>query len=309
MSEPYLSIRDLRVDYPGLVAVDGLSLDVCAGEACALIGPNGSGKTTTMRAIVGIKQATHGRSTLRGYDIAGDPLPFKRALGYMPDFSPLYDRLTVWEYLDHFARAYRVDGRDKRIAQCLDMVKLSEKAKAMCLGLSRGMQQRLIFARTLLHDPDVYILDEPASGLDPVGRKDLRDIIVDLREQGKAILISSHILTELSAFCNTVAIMEKGKLKFSGTIDQFKSGVEHKPWMVKWRRETPIAGQVLARDEHVSRLKLNTLHASFEYTGSVEKLDELLKQMISEGVAVCEWRPAGDELENLFFASGAKELS
>ncbi len=309
MSEPYLSIKNLRVDFPGVVAVKNLSLDVKAGEACALIGPNGSGKTTTMRTVVGLKDPTHGMATLKGHSLDNSHLEFKRALGYMPDISPLYDSLTVEYYLDHFARAYKIDNSEKRISECLDLVRLSEKSQALCQGLSRGMQQRLIFARTLLHDPDVYILDEPASGLDPVGRKDLKDIILKLRDNGKAILISSHILTELSAFCNTVAIMEKGELKFSGTIDEFKSGASSKPWMVRWRSLNQDISEILEANDQVKSIKLDKLMATFEFTGAAEELDDLLKQMIMAGVAVSEWRPAGDELENIFFAAGAKELS
>lgn len=199
MATPSLVIEHLRVDFPEVVAVNDLSLTVQAGDVCGLIGPNGAGKTTTMRAISGLQEITRGSVAVNGYELAREPEELKRRLGFMPDFCPTYDQLTASEFLDHYARAYEVPDRAKRINECLEMTWLGEKRDALCDGLSRGMKQRLVLAKTLLPDPPVLLLDEPASGLDPLGRIELRKILLQLRGAGKAVLISSHILSDCQA--------------------------------------------------------------------------------------------------------------
>lgn len=206
MSAPILAINELRVDFPDVVAVDDLTLEVHGGDVYGLIGPNGAGKTTTMRAVSGLVECTRGAIRIAGCDLAGEPCELKRRLGFMPDFSPVYDQLTAAEFLDHFARAYDVPNRVRRIDECIELTWLTEKRTTLCEGLSRGMKQRLLLAKTLLHDPLALLLDEPASGLDPLGRIELRKLILQLRDAGKAILISSHILSEMSEFCNKAAI-------------------------------------------------------------------------------------------------------
>ncbi len=227
MSNPVLTIEHLRVDFPGVVAVDDLSLTIEAGDVCGLIGPNGAGKTTTMRAVSGLQECTRGTVKVDGHELTHEPEELKRRLGFMPDFCPVYDQLTATEFLDHFARAYEVPNRAQRIKECLELTWLTEKTNSLCEELSRGMKQRLVLAKTLLPDPQVLLLDEPASGLDPLGRMELRKILLQLRDTGKAVLISSHILTELSGFCNSAAIMERGKLVTSGAIAEL--GPENEP--------------------------------------------------------------------------------
>jgi ABC-2 type transport system ATP-binding protein len=309
MAPPLLDVRRLRVDFPGITAVKSIDLQVGPGQAVALIGPNGSGKTTTMRAIAGLKLPTCGAISICGHSMDTASMAAKSRLGYMPDFSPIYDKLTVVEFLEHYALAYGVEGIKTRIRTCLELTGLSEKGNAFCKGLSRGMRQRLIIAKTLLHDPEFLMLDEPASGLDPIGRSDLKKIILKLREGGKGVLISSHILTELSAFCNHVAIMEKGKVRFFGPVDGLHQEIRARKWVLKWRDSGRPANDILSASEAVSNLMIDGLTGVFDISPETDKQDRLLKELIEKGVRVRQWGPFEDDIETIYFASGTKELS
>jgi ABC-2 type transport system ATP-binding protein len=307
MSNPLLAIEHLRVDFPEVIAVNDLTLNIGAGEVCGLIGPNGAGKTTTMRAISGLQECTRGSVKVGGHELASEPDELKRQLGFMPDFCPTYDQLTASEFLDHFARAYDVPNRAKRIDECLQLTWLTEKTNSLCDELSRGMKQRLVLAKTLLPNPKVLLLDEPASGLDPLGRIELRKILLQLREAGKAVLISSHILTELSGFCNTAAIMERGKLVTFGTIAELGQRAGARKMSVKWRADDGKALDIL-KAANVNNLEATNLGATFDFGGDTNALDELLKTLVVQGVRISEWRGTGDDLEQIFLQSGAKEL-
>ena len=307
MSSPLLIIEHLRVDFPEVVAVNDLSLTVGAGDVCGLIGPNGAGKTTTMRAISGLQEFTRGSVKVAGHELAREPDEMKRCLGFMPDFCPVYEQLTTTEFLDHFARAYDVPNRAQRIGQCLELTWLTEKRDALCEELSRGMKQRLVLAKTLLPDPQVLLLDEPASGLDPLGRIELRKILLQLRDAGKAVLISSHILTELSGFCNTAAIMERGRLVTCGGISELGQKMGSRKISVKWRADGGPALEIL-KAAGAKNLESSPLGATFDFEGGADALDELLKSLVTRGVRVTEWRGIGDDLEQIFLQSGAKEL-
>lgn len=307
MSNPALVIERLRVDFPGVVAVSDLSLTVEVSDICGLIGPNGAGKTTTMRAVSGLQESTHGLVRVDGHELAREPEELKRRLGFMPDFCPVYDQLTATEFLDHFARAYQVPNRSKRITECLEQTWLTEKRDALCEELSRGMKQRLVLAKTLLPDPQMLLLDEPASGLDPLGRIELRKLLLQLRDTGKTVLISSHILTELSGFCNKAAIMERGKLVVSGTIAELGQKMTARRICLKWRNPDDKALEIL-KTANVNKLQPVPQGATFEFNGNTEALDGLLKSLVMEGVRVTEWRTGSDDLEQIFLQSGAKEL-
>jgi ABC-2 type transport system ATP-binding protein len=308
MSNPLLAIEQLRVDFPEVVAVNDLSLALEPGDVCGLIGPNGAGKTTTMRAISGLQEFTRGSVKVGGHELASEPDELKRRLGFMPDFCPTYDQLTTSEFLEHFARAFDVPNRTRRIEECLELTWLTDKRDSLCEELSRGMKQRLVLAKTLLPDPQVLLLDEPASGLDPLGRIELRKILLQLRETGKTVLISSHILTELSGFCNKAAIMERGKLVKFGTIAELGQQMGKRRMSVKWRTEENAALQILNTHSAVKNLEAADLGAAFDFTGETDALDELLKTLVVQGVRVSEWRGVGDDLEQIFLQSGAKEL-
>ena len=303
-----LRIEHLRVDFPDVVAVNDLSLEVLPGDACALIGPNGAGKTTTLRAAAGLQEPTCGSIAVDHSQLIGSPQELKRRIGFMPDFAPVYDQLTVTEFLDHFARAYNVPNRPERIRECIEEVWLTEKSSSLCEGLSRGMKQRLMLAKALLHEPPVLLLDEPASGLDPNGRIELRNILLKLRTAGKAILISSHILTELSGFCNKVAIMERGRLVRSGLISELGASDGHRRWLLKWRAPDESARQTLATITSVTHVETVNGGAAFDFAGTDDELDALLRQLIANGVRVTEWRSLDSDLEQIFLQSGAKGL-
>ena len=307
MPEPLLTIDRLRVDFPEVIAVNDLSLTIEAGDVCGLIGPNGAGKTTTMRTICGLHECTRGSVKVDGYELASKPVELKRRLGFMPDFCPTYDQLTSFEFLEHFARAYDVPHSTKRIEECLELTWLTDKRNAFCEELSRGMKQRLVLAKTLLPDPKVLLLDEPASGLDPLGRIELRKIVLQLRDLRKAVLISSHILSELSSFCNKAAIMERGKLVMFGMISELGQKMSCRKMSVKWRQPSPQALEIL-RSANVKNLAASELGATFDFDGNADALDELLKNLVIQGVRVSEWCGVGDDLEQIFLQSGAKEL-
>src|SRR3954453_3791416 len=222
-----IRISDLRVDYDNLCAVRDLSLEVGPGEVCGLIGPNGAGKTTTMRAMLGLLEPTYGEIEVMGVDVREHPEAVCRFAAFMPDFPPVYEDLQVWEFLDLFAASYGLNRSQRRhaVANYLELVGLTEKREAMVVELSRGMRQRLMLAKTMIPQPQVLLLDEPASGVDPQGRIDLKNILKQLSAEGKTILISSHILAEMNEFCTSVAIMEHGRLVVSGRIDEVNARI------------------------------------------------------------------------------------
>lgn len=219
---PLVSIRNLSKTYGKFVALDNLNLDIVPGAIFGFIGPNGAGKTTTMRILSTLLAPTTGDAWIGGAQLSSDPDGVRRQIGYMPDFFGVYNDMRVWEYLDFFAGAYGVvpSARPAMVADLLTLVGLSAKRDAPVEALSRGMKQRLGLARTLVHNPSLLILDEPASGLDPRARIELRELLKELRQLGKTVLISSHILTELAEVCTHVGIVERGRLLVSGSIDE-----------------------------------------------------------------------------------------
>jgi len=215
-----IETRDLTKMYGELYALNKLSIKLEKGDVYGFIGPNGSGKTTTMRILATLLNPTWGEATVCGYSIYNNAKEIRRLMGYMPDFFGVYDDMKVIEYLEFFAAAYRIDGpsRRKKCDQVLELVDLGYKRDALVTSLSRGMTQRLGLARVLLHDPQVLLLDEPASGLDPRARIEMRVLLRELRKMGKTILVSSHILPELADICNKIGIIERGVLLFDGDV-------------------------------------------------------------------------------------------
>src|SRR5687767_8875463 len=217
-----IECRDLTKKYGELFAVDRLSLKLEPGDVYGFIGPNGSGKTTTMRMLATLLNPSWGEATVCGHSIYTGSKEIRRAIGYMPDFFGVYDDMKVAEYLEFFAAAYRipVGARKKKVDQVLDYVDLGYKRDALVTSLSRGMTQRLGLARVLLHDPQVLLLDEPASGLDPRARIEIRGLLKELRNMGKTIMVSSHILPELADICNKIGIIEKGELLVNDSVTE-----------------------------------------------------------------------------------------
>jgi ABC-2 type transport system ATP-binding protein len=215
-----IETRDLTKMYGELYALNRLTLKLERGDVYGFIGPNGAGKTTTMRILATLLNPTWGEATVCGYSIYNNAKEIRRVMGYMPDFFGVYDDMKVIEYLEFFAAAYRIKGPERRrkCDQVLDLVDLGYKRDALVTSLSRGMTQRLGLARVLLHEPQVLLLDEPASGLDPRARIEMRGLLRELRSMGKTILVSSHILPELADICNKIGIIERGALLFDGDV-------------------------------------------------------------------------------------------
>src|SRR5438874_701388 len=215
-----IETRDLTKKYGELFAIKSINLNLNRGDLFGFIGPNGAGKTTTMRILATLLNPTWGEAYVGGHSIYTRPKEIRRMIGYMPDFFGVYDDMKVIEYLEFFAAAYRIRGPKRRQVcdEVLDLVELGYKREALVTSLSRGMTQRLGLARVLLHDPQVLLLDEPASGLDPRARIEMRALLKELRKMGKTILVSSHILPELSDICNKIGIIERGKLLFDGDV-------------------------------------------------------------------------------------------
>jgi ABC-2 type transport system ATP-binding protein len=217
-----IECRDLTKKYGDLYALDRLTLKLDKGDVFGFIGPNGAGKTTTMRILATLLNPSWGEANVCGYSIYTGSKEIRRSIGYMPDFFGVYDDMKVIEYLEFFAAAYRIKGpeRRKKCDQVLELVDLGYKRDALVTSLSRGMTQRLGLARVLLHEPQVLLLDEPASGLDPRARIEMRELIKELRGMNKTIMVSSHILPELADICNKIGIIERGKLLFNGTTEE-----------------------------------------------------------------------------------------
>ncbi|MFM7128175.1 MAG: ATP-binding cassette domain-containing protein [bacterium] len=310
-----IDVTDLRVDYDDFCAVRDLSINIGAGHVCGLIGPNGAGKTSTMRAIVGLLEPTYGTIRIGGIDARENPDAAQRIIGFMPDFAPVYEDLKCREYLEIFAAAYKIPKaiRKHRVAEELARVSLSEKSEVLAGTLSRGMRQRLTLAKTLLPDPSVLLLDEPASGLDPNARIELKMIIRALASQGKTVLVSSHILSEMSEFCTSVAIMEKGRMVVQGTIDEvqtrFSEGItieicvlnrsfELEEWL-KLRPEVKSISKGTSQGEY--SMNLNTTEP--------EAVAELLARICENGFRVTTFSPKREGLEDLFLKVGAREVS
>lgn len=225
-----IETRGLTRRYGDVVALDRLDLSVDKGDIFAFIGPNGAGKSTTLRILATLLRPTNGQAYVCGYSVLGQARHIRRRIGYVPDFFGVYRDTTVAEYLEYFAALYRLEPRQRArtIGDVLALTDLSGKTHADVSSLSRGMQQRLGLARVLLHDPEVLLLDEPASGLDPRARVEIRALLHELRAMGKTIVISSHILVELAELCNKVGIIEQGRLVYSGPIDEVLARVRRR---------------------------------------------------------------------------------
>ena len=295
---------DLRVDFGGFTAVDDLSLNVPRGEIYGLIGPNGAGKTTTFRVLATLLQPTYGDMLLEGVDIATDPAEARRILGYMPDLAPVPSDLRVWEFLDLFGAAYGVSRRvrKERIAECLEAVALSDKRNTFCGTLSRGMTQRAVLAKSLLHKPKVLILDEPASGMDPVSRKDLRNILRKVAAEGTTILISSHILSELADLCTFVGILAKGKLLDSGKPGDVADRLAKKSERVI--RMNLLDGEqeaqaTLSSQTGVHHVRKEGEWLVFDFSGSFQEQVELLRTLMERGMPIRSFEERAASIEDV----------
>lgn len=290
-------------DYGDFTAVQSLDLQIAKGEMFGFIGPNGAGKSTSIRFLATLLRASRGEGTINGFSVSKDPMNVRRSVGYMPDTFGVYDGMKVWEFLDFFAVAYKI-GRTQRkrvIRDVLELLDLTYKRDDFVNGLSRGMKQRLCLAKTLVHDPPVLILDEPASGLDPRARVEVKALLKELRRMGKTILISSHILTELADCCTSIGIIERGQLLMHGPIDEVYQKIRGNQVMEASFGEGLDQGLSIirsnpdVRDIQVDGSKIMIEFNSTDYNPSV-----LLKQLIDAGVEVKNFGRKEPNLEDVF---------
>jgi ABC-2 type transport system ATP-binding protein len=307
-----IELINLRKEYDNVLAVDDLTLAIPQGEIFGLIGPNGAGKTTTIRMACGLLAPTLGRAMIAGVDVAHDPERAQQNIGYLSDFFAVYEDLKVWEYLDYFAHAYKVNEADipARITEVIAQVNLEVKRDAMIAGLSRGMKQRLGIARAIIHRPKVMLLDEPASGLDPKARLELRHLLLSLRDQGATILISSHILTELEGFCTSIGIMERGRMVRSGSIEQVTAAAASTRLIrFSWAGDASAAAQEkLQSDSRISEINLSAGTGTFRFAGAEEDLALILASLIAVNVRVTSFSEVKQTVADLYMKLSTHEV-
>jgi len=298
-----IKTQDLTKAYGELKAINQLTLELDEGDLFGFIGPNGSGKTTTMRILATLLQPTWGEATVCGYSIYTHPKEIRRLIGYMPDFFGVYDDMKVIEYLEFFAAAYRIKGptRRKVCNEVLDLVELGYKRDAFVTSLSRGMTQRLGLARVLLHDPKVLLLDEPASGLDPRARIEIRSLLKELRKLGKTIMVSSHILPELADICNKVGIIERGELLVSANVSDVMKQVRQRTLLhVGVVGDPAPAAKLLEQSKLVERIEIRDGRMLVTLAQGVEDYSDLPTLLIQAGHKLTVFKEDEINLETAF---------
>jgi ABC-2 type transport system ATP-binding protein len=307
---------ELTKCYGEFTALDKLSISVGAGEILGFIGPNGAGKTTMIRILVGLLRPTSGAASIAGADCVEQARRIKRLVGYMPDIFGSYDNMRVAEYLDFFGAAYGIGRRKrtKRIEEVLETTGATYMKDLFVESLSHGMKQRIGIARTLLHDPQVLILDEPANGLDPQARIDMRGLLLQLAEMGKTLIVTSHILPELSRICDTVAIITKGQLRAFGTLDEIMRQItQRRTFEVQLVENDQVADvQRVVRGwlgEDAPDVSISSTEgmARFETDRSDRELSGLLAQLLDQHISVAQFREVPTDLEDAFLSVTAND--
>lgn len=304
-----LQIEGLTRTYGTFTALNGLTLSIGDGELHGFVGPNGAGKTTTMRILATLLLPTAGTASIDGVDVVKQPRRVRELVGYMPDFFGVYDSLKSWEYLDFYARCYGFgyQQRMRMIDQLLELVNLADKRDTYVDVLSRGMKQRLCLAHALIHDPRLLILDEPASGMDPRARAEMKGILKTLKEMGKTVLISSHILPELSEMCDSLTIIDHGSLVFSGSVDALSRRMHGKAAVTL--RLLPGAGEealqsavkLLKQYPGVTGLERgDDFSLSVAYDGDDAGAAEMLRQLLQSDIQVVDFHRPPMNLEKVF---------
>lgn len=311
MSEPIvIETKQLTKRFGEFCALDNLTINVRRGQILGFIGPNGAGKTTTIKILVGLSRPTSGSASICGVDCMTDSRKIKRLVGYMPDTFGTYDNMRVQEYLDFFGAAFKIPRRERmqRIEAVMETTGATYMRDRYVETLSHGMKQRVGIARTLLHDPQVLILDEPANGLDPTARVEMRQIILRLAALGKTIIVTSHILPELSRICNVVAIITGGKLRAFGSLDEIMRDVrQHRMMELQLLTETALdqaAAIVKNRLEKDAQVTLSRAEAVVRFTTmqTEEVLASLLKELMAAGLPVAQFREEPQDLEDAFLS-------
>ena len=300
-----IKTQDLTKTYGELHAIKNLTLELAEGDLFGYIGPNGAGKTTTMRILATLLQPTWGEASVCGYSIYTHPKEIRRLIGYMPDFFGVYDDMKVIEYLEFFAAAYRIKGaaRRKICDEVLQLVDLGYKRDAFVTSLSRGMTQRLGLARVLLHDPKVLLLDEPASGLDPRARIEIRGLLKELGKMGKTIMVSSHILPELADICNKVGIIERGELLVNAKVSDVMKQVRQRTLLnVGVAGDPEPAARLLEQSTIVESVEVRDGHIAVTLAENVTDYSDLPTILIDAGHKLTLFKEDELNLETAFMA-------
>ena len=306
-----VNILNLRKDFGVTRAVDDISFSFASGQIIGFVGPNGAGKTTTMRILATLDEPTDGDAKIDGVSIVEVPEQARRLIGYVPDALPMHRDISVHEYLDFFARAYGLVGTQRRqvIENIEEFTNLTSIRERTLYALSKGMKQRVSLARALLHDPPVLVMDEPAAGLDPRARVELRELLRILSDQGKAILISSHILTELSEICDSAVIIEQGRIITAGTLqDIARSDVEQHTVLIRPLNRQDDLYKVLLVTPNVAAVNRVGNEIEVRITGPEETCSDLLTNLIRDGHRIVEFKQQGSDLESVFMNVTREEV-
>jgi ABC-2 type transport system ATP-binding protein len=310
--KPLLHVRNLSVHFGELRAVDDVSLSLCPGDLLGLIGPNGAGKTTLLRAIVGLVARQSGRVEVLDTPIDPNHPAALARVGFTPDEPRVYEEMTVRDFLRFIARGYELRGSeiDEKIGFWLEQVWLSEKADQKIKSLSRGMRQRIGIARALLPDPLVVLLDEPAAGLDPAGRVQFRQLLNALRSQGKALIVSSHILADMGEYCSHIAIMGHGRLLRLGTVQQIAAGLDGDlvEYAVELSRPVPRIEEELAEIDGLHFVRCDGTNMVVRYPPGRDAATTLLKSLVQRGLPVSSFSAVGANLEAAYLREGIRQV-
>ena len=315
MSDTVVETTNLTKSYGDFTALSDLSIHVNRGQILGFIGPNGAGKTTTIKILVGLSKPTSGSATIAGVDCSQNASKIKRLVGYMPDKFGSYDNMRVHEYLDFFGAIFGIPAsqRKARIQEVMETTSTTYMQDRYVESLSHGMQQRVGIARTLLHDPEVLILDEPANGLDPKARIEMRQLLVQLAARGKTLIVTSHILPELARICNVVAIVTAGKLRAFGTVDEVMSSLcPQRNYEIQLASASHVAqaekvlGQLLLDSEPLTSSPAE-LTLRFPTVRTEPELAELLNQLVAAKLPVTQFRELTSDLEDAFLSVAGKD--
>lgn len=298
-----IETKNLSKNFGDLAAVADLNLTIQDGDIFGFIGPNGAGKTTTMRILVTLLQPTRGKAFINGLDVGKNGKEVRRLVGYMPDFMGVYDDLKVFEYLEFFAAAFGIERKKRKsiVEGVLELTDLQSKRGAAVDSLSRGMQQRLGLARVLIHDPKVLILDEPASGLDPRARIEIRELLRELKRMGKTIMISSHILSELEEICDHIGIIEHGRLVFSGTLEEIRPrlGIQSKV-RVKVLNNQDKAVELLSALPQIREVQVIGEYIAVTFHDGQQTDGVIARTLVNGGVDIIFLQPERLKLDDAF---------
>ena len=287
-----IQIDELRVDYGDFTAVKDLCMEVARGEIFGFVGPNGAGKTSTLKVVSTLLYPTYGSVMIAGIDALEDSRAARQKIGYMPDLAPVPSDLFAWEFLDFYAQSYGVYGskqhRREAVDQALEEVELTEQRKAKCNALSRGQTQRLVFAKTILQQPEILILDEPASGLDPLSRRNLKHTLKRIAADGATVIVSSHILSELAEYCTSLCILNQGQLLIQGTAEHIRDAFEstQRSLDIRFTHLAQDAAAWLREHPRVSHVDDTQMRLSCDFSGTLDDQAQLLTDLVARGYAL-----------------------